>query len=53
LQQFAQKVSYFCGLEANGKMSCKDTYDEIKKFWKQLKQSKQESLDKSNFTPEE
>lgn len=53
LQQFAQQVIYLCGLEANGKMSPEDTYDEIKKFWKQLKQSKKELLDNTKFTAEE
>lgn len=53
LQQFAQQVSYLCGLEANGKMSPEDTYDEIKKFWQQLKRSKKELLDNTSFTAEE
>lgn len=53
LQQFAQQVMYLCSLEANGKMSAEDTYDEIKKFWKQLKHSKKELLDNTNFTTEE
>ena len=53
LQQFAQQVSYLCGLEANGKMTPQDTYEEIKKFWKQLKHSKKELLDNIDFTPEE
>ncbi|WP_019508018.1 hypothetical protein [Pleurocapsa sp. PCC 7319] len=53
LQQFAQQVSYLCGLEANGKISPEDTYDEIKKFWQQLKRSKKELLDNTNFTAEE
>ncbi|MGB5715321.1 MAG: hypothetical protein WBM44_30965 [Waterburya sp.] len=53
LQQFAQQVSYLCGLEANGKLTPKDTYDEIKKFWKQLKQSKKELLDNTKFTTDE
>ncbi len=53
LQQFAQQVMYLCSLEANGKMSPEDTYDEIKKFWKQLKQSKKELLDNTKFTAEE
>ncbi len=43
---------YLCGLEANGKMTSEDTYDEIKK-WKQLKRSKKELLDHKNFTAEE
>jgi len=50
LQLFAQQVMYLCNLEANGKMSPKDTYDEIKKFWKQLKHSKKELLDNTDFT---
>lgn len=50
LQLFAQQVSYLCNLEANGKISPDDTYEEIKKFWKQLKHSKQELLDNTNFT---
>ena len=53
LQQFAQQVSYLCSLEASGKISPHDTYDEIKKFWKQLKRSKKELLDNTDFTPEE
>ena len=53
LQQFAQQVSYLCGLEANGKMSPEDTYDEIKQFWQQLKRSKKELLDNTSFTAEE
>lgn len=50
LQLFAQQVSYLCNLEANGKISPDDTYEEIKEFWKQLKNSKQELLDDTNFT---
>ena len=53
LQRFAQQVSYLCGLEANGKISSEDTYEEIKKFWKQLKRSKKELLDNIDFTDEE
>ncbi|MEL7079391.1 MAG: hypothetical protein AAFY50_16975 [Cyanobacteria bacterium J06648_1] len=53
LQQFAQQVMYLCGLEANGKIKPEDAYDEIRKFWKQLKHSKQELLDDTDFTPEE
>ena len=53
LQLFAQQVMYLCNLEANGKMKPEDTYDEIKKFWKQLKHSKKQLLDNTDFTPEE
>jgi len=51
LQQFAQQVSYLCNLEANGKITPQDTYEEIKKFYKKLKQSKKELLDNTDFTP--
>lgn len=53
LQQFAQQVSYLCSLEANGKISPEDTYDEIKKFWHQLKRSKKELLDNTSFSAEQ
>lgn len=45
LQEFAQRVSYLCNLESNGKISAEETYHEIKNLWKQLKQSKVEFLD--------
>ena len=53
LQEFAQQVIYLCNLEANGKLTPEGTYDEIKKLWKQLKQSKKELLDNTNFNSEE
>jgi len=53
LQEFAQQVSYLCNLEANGKIEPEDAYDEIRKFWKQLKHSKKELLDNTDFTPEQ
>lgn len=42
LQEFAQKVSYICNLETAGKINTNYAYQEIKKLWKQLKQSKKE-----------
>ncbi len=48
LQEFAQKVSYLCALETNGKISGDETYKEIKQLWKQLKVSKKELLDDSS-----
>lgn len=53
LQQFAQQVSYLCNLEANGKITPQETYEEIKKFYKQLKKSKKELLDNTDFTPKD
>ncbi len=44
LQEFAQRISYVCNLENNGKISPKDAYERIKHLWKQLKQSKKELL---------
>ncbi|MEM7758351.1 MAG: hypothetical protein AAF298_09530 [Cyanobacteria bacterium P01_A01_bin.40] len=53
LQEFAQQVSYLCNLEANGKIAPDNTYQEIKRLWKQLKHSKKELLDNTYFTPEQ
>ena len=53
LQQFAQQVSSLCSLESNGKISPHDAYKEIKKFYKQLKQSKKELFDNTDFTPKD
>ncbi len=39
LQEFAQKVSYVCNLETNGKLSPQDAYKQIKNLWKELKNS--------------
>jgi sigma54-dependent transcription regulator len=44
LQEFAQRVVYLCGLETNGKITTKEAYQEIKKLWQQLEESKQELL---------
>jgi organic radical activating enzyme len=40
LQEFAQRVSYVCALETNGKISTDEAYQQIKSLWKQLKRSK-------------
>jgi hypothetical protein len=42
LQEFAQKASFICNLETNGKMAPLDAYQKIKALYKQLKQSKKE-----------
>lgn len=39
LQEFANKVSYICNLETNGKISSIEAYQQIKKLWSQLKDS--------------
>ena len=48
LQEFAQKVSYICGLETNGKISSQEAYDRIKELWHLLKSSKKELLDRDD-----
>ncbi|PSN09138.1 hypothetical protein C7293_29975 [filamentous cyanobacterium CCT1] len=45
LQEFAQRVSFVCNLETGGKMSADDAYNEIKRLWKDLKQSKANLID--------
>jgi len=42
LQEFAQKVSFICNLETNGKMAPLDAYQQIKALYKQIRQSKKE-----------
>jgi hypothetical protein len=42
LQEFAQKISYICNLETNGKLSPEDAYEQIKALWKQLKRTKKQ-----------
>jgi sigma54-dependent transcription regulator len=45
LQEFAQRVSYICGLETNGKITTEEAYLEIKRLWQRLKQSKKALID--------
>lgn len=45
LQEFAQKASYICALETNGKISTEEAYDRIKQLWHKLKASKKGLLD--------
>lgn len=51
LQEFAQRVSLLCGLETGGKLAPEEAYQEIKKLWKQLRQSRKELLDQSPPPP--
>jgi hypothetical protein len=39
LQEFAQRVSYICNLETNGKLSPDESYEQIQALWKQLERS--------------
>ena len=40
--KFAQKASFICNLETNAKLSPEEAYQEIKKLWKDLKNSKKQ-----------
>jgi len=42
LQEFAQRISYICALQTNGKLSPEEAYRQIKALWKQLKTSKKQ-----------
>jgi hypothetical protein len=42
LQEFAQRISYICNLETNGKLSPDEAYEQVKALWKQLKRAKKE-----------
>lgn len=42
LQEFAQRISYICALQSNGKLSPEEAYQQIKNLWKQLKISKKQ-----------
>lgn len=53
LQEFAQRVSFVCNLETGGKMSADEAYDQIKRLWKDLKQSKANLLDAAASPPPE
>ena len=39
LQEFAQKVSYVCNLETNGKITSIEAYKKIKHLWQDLQES--------------
>ena len=44
LESFADRVGLIVGLQSNGKMSQEAAYTEIRKIWKELKNSKGELL---------
>jgi hypothetical protein len=44
LESFADRVGLIVGLQSNGKMSQESAYTEIRKIWKELKNSKDELL---------
>jgi hypothetical protein len=42
LQELGQKISYWCGLETDGKITPEEAYEKIRQLWKQIKISKGE-----------
>lgn len=52
LQEFAQKISYISALETGGKLSPEQAYTQVKRLWKQLKQSKKALGIGTNLPPE-
>ena len=44
LETFAERVGLVVGLQGNGKISQEQAYAEIRKIWKELKESKSELL---------
>ncbi|MBM5827461.1 MAG: hypothetical protein FJ050_05315 [Cyanobacteria bacterium M_surface_7_m2_040] len=40
LESFADRVGLIVGLQSNGKISQEQAYTEIRKIWKELKESK-------------
>jgi hypothetical protein len=41
-RSLAQRISFICNLETNGKISSEEAYNQIKALWKQLKHSKKQ-----------
>lgn len=42
LQEFSQRVNYISGLHTNGKLSAKDTFQQIEALWAELERSKEQ-----------
>lgn len=54
LQEFAQRVSYLCNLETNGKIETEAAYQQIKTLWLQLQRSKEQlEIGKNPFHPQD
>lgn len=47
LESFADRVGLIVGLQSNGKISQEQAYKNIKKLWKEIRQSKDQLLRKS------
>ena len=48
LEQFADRIGLIVGLQANGKISQEEAYEQIKSLWKTLKLSKNDLLSEQN-----
>ena len=48
LEQFADRIGLIVGLQANGKISQEEAYEQIKCLWKTLKTSKNDLLSEQN-----
>lgn len=46
LETFAERVGLIVGLQGNGKISQEEAYAQIKRIWKDLKQSKDQLIDR-------
>ncbi len=44
LEQFADRIGLIVGLQANGKVSQEEAYEQIKELWKALKVSRTDLL---------
>lgn len=53
LETFADRVGLLVGLQANGKLSQEAAFAEIRRLWKDLKQSKDSLIDGDNTKAEE
>lgn len=42
LQEFAQKVTYICSLETGGKILPLEAYEQIRRLWLELEESKEQ-----------
>ena len=48
LEQFADRIGLIVGLQANGKISQEEAYEQIKSLWKTLELSKNDLLSEQN-----
>ena len=48
LEQFADRIGLIVGLQATGKISQEEAYEQIKSLWKTLKTSKNDLLSEQN-----